>query len=49
MKKSLINIVKTLLVIIVFPFALAAVAIVMLVTFGKMAVEKFIHRSASAR
>ena len=49
MKSSLINTLKVLLAIIVFPFALTAVVIFMLVTFGKMAVEKFIHRSASAR
>lgn len=49
MKRSLINTLKTLLALIAFPFALAAVVIFMLITFGKMAVEKFIHRSASAR
>ena len=49
MKRSLINTLKTLLAVIALPFALAAVAIFMLYTFGKMAVEKLIHRSASAR
>lgn len=48
MKRQLINTLKALLAIIVFPFALAAVVIFILVTFGKMAVEKLIHRSVSA-
>lgn len=47
MKRALINTVKTLLALIVFPFALAAVAIFMLVTFGKMAVKRLGHGRAS--
>ena len=36
MKRQLIITLKALLALIVFPFALAAVAVFMLVTFGKM-------------
>ena len=42
MRKALVNTVKTLLAVIAFPFALAAVAIVILVVFGKMAVGKLV-------
>ena len=42
MRKVLINTLKTLLALIAFPFALAAVMIFMLVTFGKMAVKKLV-------
>lgn len=42
MKRSLKHILKTLLALIVFPFALAAVVMFMLFTFGKMAVEKLV-------
>ena len=42
MKRPLIITLKTLLALIVFPFALAAVMIFMLFTFGKMAVGKLV-------
>ena len=42
MKRPLIITVKTLLALIAFPFALAAVIIFALVTFGKMAVGKLV-------
>ena len=42
MRKALINTLKTLLALIAFPFALAAVMMFMLFTFGKMAVGKFV-------
>lgn len=45
MKKTLINTVKTLLALIAFPFALASIMIFMLVTFGRMAVEKLVRVS----
>ena len=48
MKRSLINTAKALLALIAFPFALAAVVIFMLFTFGKMAVEKLLRGSAPA-
>ena len=42
MRKALINTLKALLALIAFPFALAAVMMFMLFTFGKMAVGKFV-------
>lgn len=42
MRKAYVNTVKTVLVIIAFPFALTAVAVFMLYTFGKMAVGKLV-------
>ena len=50
MKRTLINTFKALLALIAFPFALAAVGIFMLITFGKMgAAALFRRRRISAR
>ena len=48
MKRRVINTFKALLALTVLPFALATVGIFMIITFGKMAVKKLIHRSVSA-
>ena len=42
MKRQLIITLKALLALIAFPFALAAVVMFMLFTFGKMAVGKLV-------
>ena len=42
MKRPLIITAKTLLALLAFPFALAAVVMFALVTFGKMAVGKLV-------
>ena len=44
MKQTIIHTLKTVLTIIVFPFALAAVVIFMLVTFAKMGAAALLRR-----